>query len=59
MNKKDKKRELVLLASELVIDYEKLKKDKETPPSLKRLVLKYINAELWNIKKQLEALENE
>lgn len=57
--KKERKRQLVLQASDLVIDYEKLKKDKESLPSLKSVVLKYINAELWNIKKQLEELENE
>lgn len=59
MNKEEKKRILVLQASDLVIDYEKLKKDKESLPSLKKLVLKYIRAEMYNIKKQLEELENE
>lgn len=59
MNKEEKKRQLVLQASDLVIDYEKLKKDKESLPSLKQLVLKYLKAELYNIKKQLEELENE
>lgn len=59
MNKEEKKRQLVLQASDLVIDYEKLKKDTESLPSLKQLVLKYLKAELYNIKKQLEELENE
>ena len=59
MTKEEKKRSLVLQASDLVIDYEKLKKDKESLPSLKRVVLKYIRTEMWNIKKQLEELENE
>lgn len=59
MTKEEKKRSLVLQASDLVIDYEKLKKDKTSLPSLKRVVLKYINAELYNIKLQLEELENE
>lgn len=59
MNKEEKKRILVLQASDLVIDYEKLKKDTESLPSLKNLVLKYLKAELYNIKKQLEELENE
>lgn len=59
MTKEEKKRSLVLQASDLVIDYEKLKKDKTSLPSLKRVVLKYIKAELYNIKLQLEELENE
>jgi len=59
MTKEEKKRILVLQASDLVIDYEKLKKDTESLPSLKNLVLKYLKAELYNIKKQLEELENE
>lgn len=59
MDKKERKRQLVLQASDLVIDYDKLIKDRETLPSLKRVVLKYIKAELYNIKLQLEELENE
>ena len=59
MTKDERKRQLVLEASDLVIDYEKLKKDKTSLPSLKRVVLKYIKAELYNIKLQLEELENE
>lgn len=34
-------------------------KDKENSPALKRLVAKYIKAELYNIKKELEKIENE
>lgn len=59
MDKKERKRQLVLQASDLVIDYDKLIKDTETLPSLKILVAKYIKAELYNIKKELEDLENE
>lgn len=59
MDKKEKKRELVLRASDLVINYEKLRRDKETLPSLKKVFVKYIKAEMINIKKQLEELENE
>lgn len=59
MDKKDRKRQLVLQASDLVIDYDKLIKDTETLPSLKILVAKYIKAELYNIKKELEEIENE
>lgn len=58
MDKNERKRELVLQASDLVIEYEKLKKDKTSLPSLKKLVLKYIKAEMWNIKKQLEEIED-
>lgn len=58
MDKTERKRELVLQASDLVIEYEKLKKDKTSLPSLKQLVLKYIKAELYNIKLQLEELED-
>lgn len=59
MDKNERKRQLVLQASDLVIDYDKLIKDKETLPSLKVLVAKYIQAELYNIKKELEEIENE
>lgn len=59
MDKKERKRKLVLQASDLVIDYDKLIKDTETLPSLKKLVAKYIQAELYNIKKELEEIENE
>ena len=58
MDKNERKRELVLQASDLVIEYEKLKNDKISLPSLKKLVAKYLKAEIYNIKKQLEELED-
>ena len=58
MDKNERKRELVLQASDLVIEYEKLKKDTESLPSLKKLVAKYLKAEIYNIKKQLEEIED-
>lgn len=58
MDKNERKRELVLQASDLVTAYDKLKKDTESPPSLKKLVAKYLKAEIYNIKKELEEIED-
>lgn len=54
-----RKQELIFKASDLVTKYEKLKNDKEMYPSMKRIIAKYLNKELYKIKEEMEKIENE
>lgn len=54
-----KKQVLIMKASDIIIRYEKLQKDTKSLPSLKKLAARALSKDLYEIKKQLEEIEEE
>ena len=56
--KKQKKEELVIRSLDIMQKINKLKNDHHNPYMLKVIVMKELNKELYQIKKEMERLEN-
>lgn len=56
--KKAKKRELVIRSLDIMQKINKLRNDHHNPYMLKVIVMKELNKELYQIKKEMERLEN-
>ena len=56
--KKQKREELVIRSLDIMQKINKLKNDRHNPYMLKVIVMKELNKELYQIKKEMERLEN-